>query len=235
MKNIFKSIKSRNFTYLLIALAGLTTIASCSKHDDNDFTATATANVRLVNTSTDAGPSKLYLNDVLRTQSAVAYGTASGFSQTYIAENTIAVQSASGTILATSSGNLDADGNYTYFLTGTSGNYSILASADNTTAPAAGKAKVRFVQGASGLASGSLFGNGVSLFAAQNFKAVTNYSEVAAGAFVFTVTSPGSETVLASSTSTTLQAGKNYIVYTSGVSGGTGANALTVNVLSTNQ
>lgn len=235
MKNIFKSIKSRNLTYLLIALAGLTTIASCSKHDDYDFTATATANVRLVNTSTDAGPSKLYLNDVLRTTNAVSYGTASGYSQTYIADNTIAVQSASGSVLASATGSLDADGNYTYFLAGTSGNYSILTSYDNATTPSAGKAKVRFVQAASGLASANLLGNGVSIFAAQNFKAITDYSEVTAGTFVFTVTSPGSATVLASSASTTLQAGKNYIVYTSGVSGTTGTNALTVSVLSTNQ
>ena len=232
MKHIFKS---SNFTYLLIALAGLTTITSCSKHDDYDFTATVTANVRLVNTSTDAGPSKLYLNDVLRTPNAVSYGIASGYSQTYIADNTIAVQSASGTMLASSSASLDADGNYTYFLTGTSGNYSILTSQDNTTTPTAGKAKVRFVQAASGLASANLLGNGVSLFAAQSFKAVTNYMEVTAGTFVFTVTSPGSETTLASSTSTTLQAGKSYIIYTSGISGATGTNALTVNVLSTNQ
>jgi len=235
MKNIFRSIKSRNFTYVLIALAGLTTIASCSKHDDYDFTATVTANVRLVNTSTDAGPSKLYLNDVLRTQNAVTYGTASGYSQTYIANNTIAVQSASGSVLASTTANLDADGNYTYFLAGTSGNYAILTANDNTTAPSAGKAKVRFVQAASGLASANLLGNGVSVFASQNFKAVTDYSEVTAGTFVFTVTSPGSATVLASSAPTTLQAGKSYIVYTSGVSGGTGANALTVNVLNTNQ
>ncbi|GAB3918783.1 DUF4397 domain-containing protein [Mucilaginibacter boryungensis] len=232
MKHIFKS---STFTFLLIALAGLTTITSCSKHSDYDFTGTATANVRLVNTSTDAGPSKLYLNDVLRTTNAVSYGTASGYSQTYIADNTIAVQSASGTMLASSSASLDADGNYTYFLTGASGNYAILTSYDNTTTPTAGKAKVRFVQAASGLASANLLGNGVSLFAAQSFKAVTNYMEVTAGTFVFTVTSPGSEITLASSTSTTLQAGKSYIIYTSGISGATGTNALTVNVLSTNQ
>lgn len=234
MKQFFNSLQSKTSKFLLLAAAGAMLVTSCKKHDDYDFTATVTANVRLVNTSTDAGPAKLYMSDVLRTTSAVSLGNASAYNLTYTGQVDVAVQAASGTVLATTNTGIDAEGNYTFFLAGTSGSYSVLISHENTTAPSSGKAKVRFVQGASGLASASLLANGAAIFTAQSFKAVSDYVEVTAGTFVFATTNAGSGTVLASSASTALQAGKTYTVYTSGNSGGDGANALSVKVLANN-
>ncbi|QKJ31701.1 DUF4397 domain-containing protein [Mucilaginibacter mali] len=234
MKQFFNSLTSKTSKFLLLGIAGAMLTTSCKKHDDYDFGATVSANVRLVNTSTDAGPAKLYMSDVLRTTSAVSFGNASGYNLTYTGQVDVAVQSASGTTLATTNTGIDASGNYTFFLAGTSGNYSVLTSHDDTTAPSSGKAKVRFVQGASGLASASLLANGAAIFTAQGFKAVSDYMEVNAGTVVFATTNAGNGTVLASSASTTLQAGKTYIVYTSGVSGADGTNALSVKVLANN-
>lgn len=234
MKQFFNLITRRNLLLLSLPLLGQTLATSCKKHDDYDFTATVTANVRLVNASTDAGAAKLYMSDVLRTPTAVGFGAASGYNLTYTGQVDVAVQSASGSVLASTNTSIDADGNYTYFLTGTSGSYSVLTLHENTTAPSSGKAKVRFVQGVSGLASVNLLANGASLLTAQAFKTVSDYVEVTAGAFVFAATNAGSPAVLASSASTTLQAGKTYTVYTSGVSGADGTNALSVKVLTNN-
>ncbi|MES2279251.1 MAG: DUF4397 domain-containing protein [Bacteroidota bacterium] len=229
-----KTITCKSILKLLLVLTCVVLIASCKKHDDYDFTATVTANVRLVNTSTDGGPAKLYMTDVLRTPNAVSFGTASAYNLTYTGQVDVSVQSASNTVLATTNTAIDAQGNYTFFLTGTTGSYGVITLNDNTTAAASGKAKVRFVQASSSVTSGNLLGNGTALFSAQAFKAVSDYSEVSAGTYVFTVTNTGSAAVLATSASATLQAGKNYTVYTSGISGTTGTTALAVNVLANN-
>lgn len=233
MKNIFKAINSKRVSYVLFILTGLTLVASCKKHDDNDFEATVTANVRLVNTSTDAGPSTLYVTDVLRTASAVDYGNSSGYTATYVGDITADARAANNNVLASASTSFDANSNYTFLLTGTSGSYSLIALHDDMQAAASGKAKVRFVQAASGLSSANLLIGGTAMFSAQAFKSVTSYSEVAAGSLVFAVTNTGSNSTLAT-TSFNLQAGKNYTVYTYGISGGTGTTALGVKVLADN-
>lgn len=233
MKNAFKTINSKRICYALFILTGLTFIASCKKHDDNDFSATVTANVRLVNTSTDAGPSNLYVTDVLRTTASVAYGANSGYTQTYVGDIVADARAANNSVLASTGTTFSANSNYTFFLTGVSGTYSLIPLNDDTPAASSGKAKVRFVQAAIGLTSANLLLNGTALFSAQLFKGVTEYSEVNAAAYTFAVTNTGSNTLLANA-SATLQAGKNYTVYVYGISGSSGATALAVNVLANN-
>jgi len=233
MKHIFKTINTKKLSYLLVILTGLTFIASCKKHDDNDFEGTVTARVRLVNTSPDASPSTLYLTDVLRTPSAVSYGSSSDYNTTYVGDVTADARAANNNVLASANTTFDANSSYTFFLTGTSGSYSLITLHDDTQAAASGKAKVRYVQASSGLTSANLLLNGTALFSAQAFKSVTDYSEVNAGAYAFTVTNTGSNTSLANA-SVTLQAGKSYTVYTYGISGGDGTTALAVNVLANN-
>lgn len=233
MKHIFKRIDSKRISYLLFILTGLTLVTSCKKHDDYNFESTVTASVRLVNASTDAGPSTLYITDVLRTPNAVSFGSNSGYNTTYVGDITADAKGANNNVLASANTTFDANGKYTFFLTGTSGSYSLLSLHDDTQAAASGKAKVRFVQAAPGLTSANLLMGGAALFSAQAFKSVTDYNEVTAGTYVFAVTNTGNNTLLAS-TSFTLQAGKSYIVYTSGISGGNGTTALAVNVLANN-
>lgn len=233
MKNIFKTITTQTTICLLFTLTGLTFITSCKKHDDNDFESTVTANVRLVNTSTDAGPSTLYITDALRTSAAVNNGASSGYSQTYVGDVSADAKNAANSVLASANTSFAANNNYTFFLTGSSGSYSLLSLHDDTQAASSGKAKIRFVQASSGLTSANLLIGGTALFSAQAFKSVTDYSEVTAGTLVFNITNTGSNTTLATA-SFNAQAGKNYTVYTYGTSGGSGSNALTVNVLTNN-
>lgn len=232
MKQIFTTSK-RTFSLLLFTLIGAGLITSCSKKDDYDFNATATSKVRLINTSTDAGPAILYVADVARVQNGVNFGTASAYNLTYVGQADVTARAANGTVLATANSPFDANATYTFLLAGTNGSYSLLALPDATTAPASGKAKVRFVQASSGLASANLLGNGTSLFTAQSFKSVGNYTDVTAGTYVFTVTNGSSNTALAVSTSISLQAGKTYTLFAYGVSGAE-ANPLAVSVLANN-
>lgn len=223
MKHSFKLTNLK--TYVVLGLLGLVFMASCQKHDDYDFSGTVVANVQLVNTSPDAGPAKLYMNDVLRTETAVNNGSASGYAKTYVGQNSVNVQSASGAVLASTTSQLDAEGKYTYYLTGTSGNYALLSTTDNTDAPASGKANVRFVQTASNLSSANLLINGTSLFTAQSFKSVSTYNEVNAGAYIFKLTNGSAGEALATTQAVTLEAGKSYTLYVSGTT------SLSLNVL----
>lgn len=235
MKQFFNAIPNKRSTYLLFILSFLTLITSCKKHDDYDFESTVTANVRLVNASTDAGPSTLYMSDVLRTPNAVSFGTSSNYYQTYVGQVDATVKTSGGAALATTNTQLDAFGKYTFFLTGKTGNYAVINLQDDTVAASSGKAKVRFVQASSGLTGTvNVLSNGVSLFTALAYKAVSSYNEVNAGAYVFSVTNTGSNNTLASSASVNLQAGKNYTVYTYGDSGTSGATALGINILADN-
>lgn len=232
MKHIFKRSISQKIAYLFIALGALTFISSCKKDSGYDFDGSVSAYVQLVNTSTDAGAANLYVASVLRTPNTVTYGAVSGYNQSYVGPQDVNAQSPTGAVFATTNLSIDAANYYTFFLTGTSGGYAIIPVHDDTEAAASGKAKVRFVQASSSLSSASISANGVSLFTGQAFKSVSSYSEVAAGAYVFTVANAGSSTVLATSASATLKAGGIYTVYTTGLIATTDTNALAINVLS---
>lgn len=235
MKQIFNAVPQQKLTCLLFILTGLTLITSCKKNDDYNFESTVTANVRLVNASTDAGPSTLYMSDVLRTQDPVAFGSSSIYYQTYVGQVDATVKTSSGTALATTNTELNAFGKYTFFLTGKTGSYGVINLQDDTVAASSGKAKVRFVQASSSLTNTiNVLSNGTSLFTALSYKTVSDYNEVSAGTYVFAVTNTGSNTTLASSTSVNLQAGKNYTVYTYGDSGTNGATALGIHILADN-
>jgi hypothetical protein len=235
MKRFFNAIPNKKFACLLFILSGFTLITSCKKHDDYDFESTVTANVRLVNASTDAGSSTLYISDVLRTPNAVSFGTNSGYNQTYVGQVDATVKTAGGTVLASTNTELDALGNYTFFLTGTAGSYAVINLPDDTQAAASGKVKIRFVQASSSLTNTvDMLSNGTALFTALTYKTVSSYSEVNAGAYIFAVTNAGSNTALASSASVNLQAGKNYTIYTYGDSAANGATALGIHILADN-
>lgn len=186
MKQFLNAIPQKRFTYLLFILSGLTLIASCKKNDDYDFESTVTANVRLVNASTDAGPSTLYMSDVLRTPDPVAFGTNSGYFQTYVGQVDATVKTSAGTVLASTNTGLDAFGKYTFLLTGKAGSYAVINLQDDTVASSSGKAKVRFVQASSSLTNTiDLLSNNAALFTALAYKAVSDYNEVNAGVYIF--------------------------------------------------
>ena len=234
MKNISKTITSKKLFYAIIALAGVTLASSCKKDDGYDFEGTVSAKVQLVNASPGADAAKLYVADVLRTPNTVAYGSASGYNLCYAGQADVDVKSGDGTVLATTNTEIDAANSYTYFLSGAPGSQSVIVVHDDTEAASSGKAKVRFVQAASGYNTVDLAANGITLFSEQNYKTSSNTAEVAAGAYIFTVANAGSSAALATSASVNFEAGKNYTVYTRGMSGGTGASALAIGVLTVN-
>lgn len=234
MKTVLKNKITKILSITIIAAGFISLLSSCKKDEGYDFEGIVTANVRLVNTSPDAGAVKLYVEGVSRTPNAVNYGEASTYQQSYTGQADVNVQTTSGTTVVSSTSQIDAASNYTFFLTGTNGSQSLVFVKDDTQAPASGKAKVRFVQTASANAAVDVLANGVSLFNGLVYRGVSNYNEVAAGAYTFKVTNVGSGTALVTSSAFTFEAGKSYIVYTRGAVGGTGTNALAIAMLTVN-
>jgi hypothetical protein len=223
----FTTITKRVFTYASVALLGITILSSCKKDDEYDVGETA-AQVSLINASTNAGDSRLYVDGTLRTPTNVAYGNASGYYGTFVGNQTVEVKSASGdATLTSSSTQLDALGYYSFVLVGQNNSLGLVTVSDPGTAPASGKARVRFVNAVTNANTASL-SNGSSTVADQvSYRAVSAPAEVNAGSYTFTAVSGNSRSA---ATTATLEAGKVYVVYAKGLIGGTGNTAFSVGV-----
>jgi len=229
MKKI-TNVKISQILYLAVAFLGMVTAQSCKKEDPNAEGASGSAKVKLINASADAGPSKLFIDGDVRVEDAVSAGNASVYRGAFAGEQEITVHSASDVILAKVSLDLQGSGYYSFFLTGNSGSYNVIALLDNWDPAASGKAKVRFVQASSNLSAANLALNGSALFTAQAYKGVSAYTEVTPGAYTLSITNADNPTVLATNTLAKFEAGKNYTVYTSG----SATAALSVNVTANN-
>ncbi|GAB3919818.1 DUF4397 domain-containing protein [Mucilaginibacter myungsuensis] len=225
----FTKARTAKFVYLFIALIGIAAIQSCKKPSPDAEGGVGSAKLRLVNTSPDAGSSKIILEEEVGVTGSVGTGNASSYINAFAGEQQVTVQSGAGTVLARVSNQLDANSYYSFYLTGVSGSYSLFPVLDDVAA-VSGKAKVRFVQTSSQLNSANLSAGSTSLFTAQPFKAITNSVEVAPGAYTFNLSNGVTAITLASSQSVTLTSGKNYTVFvsTQSVSGNNATLALNV-------
>lgn len=186
-------------------------ISSCSKNNENYVQ----SYVQMVNASPDAGAVNLYVTNNLKITGAT-YANPSGYVTTTLGDNqTVEVKSASGTSLATTTSNFDADIHYSIYLAGqvSANNLSAIAVRDDMTAPSSGNAKIRFVNAASISPAVDLSANGTVVFTAQSYKGISSYAEKPAGSYVFKLNLTGTATALVTTPSITLQAGKIYTIY----------------------
>jgi hypothetical protein len=192
-------------------------LSSCKKNNGDVAPVDTNASVQLVNASPDAGPANLYIMDSLRSSSNVAYATASGYRPTPSSDvQTIKIKSATGAVLASGTSGFIAQSKYSLFLTGQvrDNNLAVLESEDDTTDPAAGNVKVKFVNTVSNTPLVDLTANDVAAFSGQGYKAVTKYKEMAAGAYIFKLRISGTSTNAVTMPSVTLTSGKIYTIYT---------------------
>lgn len=232
MKTVFNLPTRSSFLGLMFVAATLMLASSCKKDDGYQFDGSVTAKVQLVNASADAGSVSLYIDNILRTPNAVAYGSASGYNNAYTGQQDVTVQNATGNTLATLSSQIDAANVYTYILAGAGTAQALIAVNDDQTAPASGKARIRFVQASSNAATLSLIANGTALFSGINYKAASAYMDVAAGSYTFKLAN--ASTTLFTSTTISLTAGKIYTIYSKGQVEGSGNAALGIGVVNVN-
>jgi hypothetical protein len=225
----FTTALNRSVRYAFFGLLGLSLLSSCKKNDPYDFEGSAAAEVNLINASTDASPARLYVDGILRTPNAVAYGDASGYYKTIVGNQGVEIKSATGEAqLATATQQFDAFFGYTFFLVGQNSNLSLITVSDNlASTPASGKARIRFVNASQNASAAALTSGTTLLVAAQNFRGVSEPTEVNAGTYQLAVVSGSSRSAVVNAN---LESGKIYTIYAKGLVGGANTAAFTVGV-----
>ena len=228
MKQFTTALK-QTVRYAFFGLIGLSLLSSCKKDDPYDFDGSAAAEVNLINASPDASAARLYVDGVLRTPNAVAYGEASGFYKTIVGSQGVEIKSATGEAqLATSTQQFDAFYAYTFFLVGQNSSLGLLTITDNlNTPPATGKARIRFVNATPNAATAALTAGSTTLVTAQSFRGVSEPTEVNAGTYALSIVTASNRSAIVSAN---LESGKIYTIYSKGLVGGSNNAAFTVGV-----
>lgn len=210
----------------MIACSGILLLSSCSKDDDIEPEPVGEARVRYVNTIQGSADQDLYVNGTKKNTSAVAYGSASAYMTITSGGNSFKYYDAGTTTAKAESGsyNFPIGISATVFNYQTAtGQFGVFAVGDDMSAPAAGKAKVRFIYINSyaggtvpGTVSVSLVGQSTPpLMPALTWGDIsTPYIAVDPGA-KFTFTSTGSASPELDGG---IVAGKNYTVWIDGTS-----------------
>lgn len=231
MKKVNLTLK-QTLRFAFTGLLAISLFSSCKKNDPYDFEDTIAADINFINASPDAPAAQLYVEDVLRTPSSVAYGQASGYNKTFLGDQDVVIKSTSGeATLSSSHVQFDAYGSYTFFLVGQNSSLGLITVTDDLTAPAAGKAKIRFVNASPNAASASLSIGGNIIATNQSFRAVSPSVEIAAGTYAVVLTNVASGITTTNTTAgASFQSGKIYTVYAKGLVGNTSTATFTAGI-----
>ncbi|MBD3748800.1 MAG: DUF4397 domain-containing protein [Sphingobacteriales bacterium] len=208
-----KKFKETFSALLLIftALAGLTSCSSDSEISGNAY-------VRIVNSSESAPPQDFYLDSSKVNSSAVVYGQNTGYITTTSGNRKARFKTAgTATVNSSSNININVGNHYTVYYTGGNSSSANFTTEDDVVAPAAGKAKVRFVHLSSAAASNVdlAIQGGLKIVSNLAYKTASAYQEVDA-ASSFQLFASGSSTAALTLSNLSLQAGKIYTIYFSG-------------------
>lgn len=216
-----KTLKNTlQFKYLfLLVIFAIAALSSCKK-DDSTGSIDGTAYVMVTNAAEGSVAQDFYLDNAKINSSAVAYGQSTAYINGYPGSHN-AYFSNTGTNVAnvSFSANFALGGYYSVYYTGgaTASSNSYVAVQDDNTAPASGKAKVRFIHLASAAATTAVdFGISATnkLATGLAYKTASAYYTVDAATTFFLYASGSTTATL--NIPVTIQAGKIYTIYVSG-------------------
>lgn len=219
-----------------LALIALVSVAGCGKDSSsNPLTPTPQARVMAVHASPDA-PAVDLLVDGTVVGSGLAFPSNTGYLTVNAGTRNVKVNVAgSSTTVINADLPLTGGGTYSVFAKGPVASIGALVVADDLTAPATGKAHVRFVHlSPDAPAVDVAVTGGPVLFADQAFSEYTAFTPVDAGTYDLEVRPAGSGTVVLALPGITLQAGKIYTVFARGFVSGSGAQALGAQIIVNN-
>lgn len=224
-----------------LALAALTlpvlalTLTGCSDDDDNPVAPAQQARVMAVHASPDAPAVDLLVDNAVA-GTGLAYPNNTGYANVTAGTRNVKVN-----VTGTSNTVINADlalaagTTYTVFANGPVASIGALVVTDDLTAPAAGKAHVRFVHlSPDAPAVDVAVAGGPVVFADQSFRDFTAFTPVDAGTYDLEVRLAGTATVALAVPDVTLQAGKIYTVFARGFASGSGAQALGAQIIVNN-
>lgn len=217
----FKQLGKIRFVKILMSfIAGAIILSSCSK-DDNEDLLSGEAKVKIVNSASGSVAQDFYLDNTKVNAEAVAYSQSTGYIVTPAGYGRKAEFKNSGSTTANFTGYVDImpNKNYTFFYTtkadGTGSGSAVFS--DEITSSSTTKARVRFVNLASGLNSANfLITGGATLASNIAFGAASAYNDIDPGTISLQAALAAGGSTSANLGNFTLQAGKVYTIYTSG-------------------
>ncbi len=214
---------------LVVAVVALTTLSSCEKEETKTY-----ANVLVTHASPDAPGVDLLVDGSKQNSSALGFPANTGYLKVESGSRNIKVNvTGTSTTVINADLNLAADNNYSVFAVDSVSKISAVVLTDDLTAPAAGKAHVRFVHLSPNAPAVdvAVASSGAVVFGNKAFKEYTAFTPLDAGNYNLDVRVAGTSTVALTLPTITLEAGKIYTVFAKGFLGGSGAQALGAEII----
>ena len=217
-------------------LAGTVAVLSgCGNDSNNPAAPASTARVMAVHASPDAPAVDLLVDNVVA-GSALAYPDHTPYLTVGSGTRNIKVNVA-GTATTVINADVPVSNGATYsvFATGAVANIGALVVADDLTAPATGKAHVRFVHlSPDAPAVDVAVAGGPVIFSNRSFQEYTPFTPVDAATYDLEVRVAGTSNVVLALPGITLQPGRIYTVFAKGFASGSGAQALGAQIIANN-
>lgn len=194
--------------------ATLLLLTSCSKTTDK-------SNVMVIHASPDAPNVDVLVDNVkVSALTNVAYGTASTYNILDAGKRNIKVNATGQTTsVITTDQTLEKDASYSIFATGKLSAIAPVVTKDDLTAPASGKAHIRFAHLSPDAPAVDIFVKGTTtkLFSNAAFKSVSSFLPVAAASYELEVKLTGTNTTVLVIPAIKLESGKIYTAYAKGL------------------
>ena len=215
-----------------ILFASITLFTSCKEDESNDDK--SYAKVLVTHASPNALGVDLLVDNSKQNSSALTFPNNTGYLQVESGTRNIKVN-VTGTSTTVIEANLmlAKDNNYSVIAVDSVSKISAIVLTDDLSAPAAGKAHVRFIHLSPNAPAVdvAVASSGAVVFGNKAFKEYTAFTPLDAGTYNLDVRVAGTSTVALVLPAITLEAGKIYTVFAKGFLGGTGAQALGAEII----
>lgn len=202
----------------LIACASLLTTA-CDDDDNNNVQPSPVSYVALYNASPDAPDLSIVVDNRQINSYPFEYGDYTGYLRFYTGERNLKFEpfGANNTVVDTTI-TFEDDRAYSIFVVDEYNNADVLILDDNTDAPAAGKAKVRFINLSPDADAVQLMvdGEDMPVIGSQDFKEASDFTDVDADNYNFRITSDSNNELELNVPDIDLQAGWFYTIVVRG-------------------
>jgi hypothetical protein len=201
----------------MFALAGIVTLSSCSKDDDDNTTVHPDASVKIVNAFPNAGSVDVYNGDKINS-SAIAYGEATNYINVAKGSATLVFKTGNGNTVLSKPVDFKG-GSYSLFATGTIDDNQAVGvfAEDNLDAPASGKAKIRLVHVSPDAPTVNFVVNDSTYDASVTYQKTTAFKELTAGTYTIKLNNSASGETAITKQNVVLQAGKIYTFVAQGL------------------
>lgn len=217
---------------LFMLIFGMSIISSCSNDDNNAVAPTPKAKVLVTHASPDAPGVDLLVDNVVAGTN-LTFPNSTGYLEVNAGTRNVKVN-VTGTSTTAIQANLNLEANkiYSVFAVNNVASIEPLVLVDDLTAPATGKAHVRFIHLSPNAPAVDITTNtGAVVFANYTFKKASAFTPLDAGTYNLQVRLAGTSTVVLDLPGITLTSGKIYTVFAKGLVGGTGSQALGAQII----